>query len=353
MMSNYNLIAKSASLSLSIALLSACGGGGGSDTSTGTGTSAPQTGSVSFGFSDAPVPALSSVIITVDKITVNRTGEDIVIDRFTSADLDIDDAETFTLDLLEVQGMDNKIVVDLVELPAGDYQNLRIEVLDEDTNMSYVMETDTNLQKIIKVPSDELKLGGFTVTAGGVQTIMIEFGLRDSMTYNPGPDRYILKPRGVRVVDVAAAAAIDGTVAVASFQANPDCMDSDSAPLPLDGYAIYAYQGHGLEVAKLADSFDPEVEQENTTYSLDMIAPFASTTIAVDEDTGIGSFMFPYFPAGDYTLAFSCAAGVDDADQFDGISIPLPAGLLTETTLTSGAMQTCSFDADTKGSCAL
>ena len=81
-----------------------------------------------------------------------------------------------------------------------------------------------------------------------------------------------------------------------------------------------------------------------------MIAPFASTGIGAD-----GTFMFPYFPAGDYTLAFSCAAGVDDADQFDGISIPLPAGLLTETTLTPGAMQTCSFDfaADTTASCAL
>ena len=122
-------LVRNSSLALATAALCACGGGGSSG-SDGTGT-------VSFGISDAPVTGLSSVTITVDKIIVNRPGEDIVIDRFTSAALGIEDADTFTIDLLEVQGLDSKIVADFVELPAGDYQNLRLDILDGGIAYSY------------------------------------------------------------------------------------------------------------------------------------------------------------------------------------------------------------------------
>ena len=48
------------------------------------------------------------------------------------------------------------------------------------------------------MPSGELKLGGFSVSATSSQIFVEGFGLRQAMTYNPGPDRYILKSRGVK-----------------------------------------------------------------------------------------------------------------------------------------------------------
>jgi hypothetical protein len=230
------------------ALLFACGGdgGGGSDSDPGTGT-------VSLGLSDAPVENLSSVTITIDKVTFSRSDGDIVIDTFTIPALDITDAETFMIDLLEVQGNDNIIVVGALALPAGDYQNLRLGIIDEDINTSYVDEISSGERKIIKVPSDELKLGGFTVDSAGVQTIMVEFDLRHSMTHNPGKDRYILKPRGVRVVDVSAAATIEGVVDSSLFDVGA-C--SGKSP-PSAGNVVYLYQGHGVNPDKFGDAFDP------------------------------------------------------------------------------------------------
>lgn len=331
-MSNSMSLVRGAGVMLAAAALGACGGGGGS------GSDSPSTGTVSFGISDAPVPELSSVTITVDKITVNRPGEDIVIDRFTSAALGLEDADTFTIDLLSVQGMDSKIVADFVELPAGDYQNLRLAILEGDINLSWVDEAGTGQRKVIKVPSGELKLGGFNVAAGGVQVIMVEFGLREALTYNPGPDRYILKPRGVRVVDVAAAVAIGGDAALDAFALNPSC--SAAAPaLDPPVYVVYAYQGHGLADADLADSFDPAVAG---SVPAGKVAPYASAAVSDDGD-GTYSYLLPYLPAGDYTLAFSCAAAGDDPEAFDDLSVPLPALQRTELAAGAGERWRCDF----------
>lgn len=306
------------------ALLAGCGGSGGGSSDTGT---------ISLGLSDAPIEDLSSVTITVDTITFNREGEDIVVDTFTSADLGITDADTFTLDLLEVQGNDNRIVIDALELPAGEYQNLRIDIVDEDINASYVDEVSSGLRKMIKVPSDELKLGGFTVEADGLQTFIVEFDLWLAMTYNPGPDRYILKPRGVRVIDVEAATVIEGTVDTTLFNGSAPC---DTKVDPLAGNVVYLYSGHGLDTASLGDAFDPDVAQTNAIEGI--VEPFAATMVS-DE----GDFIFAYLPAGDYTLAFSCDAGGDDPDIYDALSIPTPSTEWVEVTVAAEQTVSCSF----------
>lgn len=312
-----------------LATLLSCGGGGGG----GSGFTS-NTGTVSIGLSDAPIQNLSSVTITVDKITFSREGEvDIVVDTFTSDDLDLTDADTFTLDLLQVQGNDNKIVIDAVELPAGEYQNLRIDVIDENINASYVDEISTGLRKIIKLPSDELKLGGFTVQADGLQTFIVEFDLWQAMTYNPGPDRYILKPRGVRVIDVEAATTIAGTVDTALFNGDSPC---DAKVDPLLGNVMYLYSGHDLETGTLGDAFDPEVEQVNSIEGVN--APFAAAEVS-DE----GDFIFAYLPAGDYTLAFSCDAESDDPEQYDVLNIPTPETQVVEVSVAAEQTVSCSF----------
>ena len=58
----------------------------------------------------------------------------VFIDHFTDGTLT--DQETVTVDLLEWQGTDNKIIVEGIELPAGEYGQLRLSVIDEDLNFS-------------------------------------------------------------------------------------------------------------------------------------------------------------------------------------------------------------------------
>jgi hypothetical protein len=290
------------------------------------------TAPVSIGVSDTPVLGLSSVVITIDRIILNRAGRpDVVLDRFTSERLGVMDADTITIDLLDYRGEDNLLIVGPVDMAVAEYQNLRLEILDHDMDLSYAEELDGTIRPI-KGPSNELKLGRFEVENSGEQTFILEFGLRKAMTYNPGPDRYILKPRGVRIVEVARGTTIGGAVNPDLFDGLPPC---DTKGDPLVGNVMYLYQGVGLDPTKLADNFDPAMD---TTAAASYLEPYAAETVAAD-----GTYLFSYLPAGDYTLAFSCNALDDNPDRDDGIEVPSPADALLEVTTSPGEDWACDF----------
>lgn len=299
-----------------VALALACHGGG----------SSGNTREVSFGVSDAPVGNLSSVTITIASMTLQRDGDDdVVIETF---DTDEGPVEQITIDLLDYQGSASKIIVEEIELEIGDYDNLRLEILDEDTNESYVIEDGSMDRKLLKVPSDELKLGGFDVEADGSAIFIIEFNLMRAMTYNPGPDRYILKPRGVRVVGVETAGTIQGDVAA-------DLLDDCGSEDPTRASIVYLYEGIGLVEDDLADLFDPTVDMAAPPTAIE---PFAAETLGEDNH-----YTFAFVPAGDYTVAFSCDAIADDADLFDDIVIPNPEGQIVEVSPGQGDDLACDF----------
>ena len=315
--------------------LAACGGGG-----SGGGDTSSSPGTVSLGLSDAPVGDLSEVVITIDGIELRRKdGDDCddetesddcaYIDHFTDEG---DVVDTVQVDLLKLQGSDNKIIVEEIELEAGEYDQLRLSVIDEDTNYSWVKEKATgDALKLLKVPSGELKLGGFTVESGGVQVFIIEFNLHKAMTYNPGPpgpDRYILKPRGVRVVDVETAASISGEVSSELLNGTPPC-DVNV------GNVIYLYQGHDLDVDNLADNFDSD---EDDLAPDTAIAPYASEIVAAD-----GSYEIAYLAPGNYTLAFTCEAEEDDSEVWDDIVIPSPDTQIIELEIAEGGTRVCNL----------
>jgi len=218
--------------------------------------------SVDWSFSDAAVDGASEVVITVDRIIFQPSDDsvdDIVVDQFngntTTEDVHANntsttdesnetvEAETYTIDLLTVQGNDSKLVLDNIKLPVGSYTNMLIEVIDDDVTNSYV--SDAEGIKPLKVPSQTLKLGGFTNSSTSSQSMVVEFGLQQSMTYNPGPDRYILKPRGVRIVSIEEASLIDGVIDHSSLQAFEQC---DALDLGGTAGNIYLYEGHSLDV---------------------------------------------------------------------------------------------------------
>jgi hypothetical protein len=322
------------------ALLVACGGGGG-----GGGGSASATGKVSFGVTDAPVDDAAAVVITIDKVILRRDGAaDVVVDRFTVPSLNVSNAETIQLDLLDYRNGNRLLVVNDLLVPAGSYGQLILQVVDNDVNASYVEELSTGLRKPIKQPSGDLKLGGFTVNQDGVYVYTLDFDLRKALTYNPGnngngQDRYILKPRGVRLIDQALAAALTGTVDDALFDAGGTACAGKT--VPTSGNAVYLYQGHTLAPASLVDIYDPDIAQTLTPPS-GAVNPYAATQVYQATD-GRWYYNFGFLPAGNYTLAFSCAALGDDADYYNGISIPLPADQKVELTLSAGATRTCNL----------
>jgi Domain of unknown function (DUF4382) len=332
----FKVFAQSSTLVLLSLGLAACGGGGG-----GSITSAPDTGTASFALSDAPVEGLSEVVITIDAMELRRkdggecdddpaTGDCVFINDFTEEDGEVVDA--ITINLLDLQDGENQIIVQGLELEAGEYDQLRLSIIDEDISFSWVKETANGDElKLLKVPSDGLKLGGFTVERDGVQVFNIEFDLRKAMTYNPGPDRYILKPTGVRVVETEAAASISGNVGSELFTGNSTlpCVNKEGSPEgSTEGNVIYLYEGHNLVTENLADNFE-RTEDENVVPAPEAaIAPFTSQKVDAD-----GSYGIYYLPAGPYTLAFSCEAANDDPEDWDGIVIPSPVTEIVELSL--------------------
>lgn len=318
--------------------LSACGGGSGGSSGDDSSTA---VGTVSFGLSDAPIDDLSKVVITIDGIELKSKDRDdcdddlesndcAYIDHFTE---DGGQTDNIQVDLMSLQGSDNQIIVEEIELEAGEYSQLRLSVIDEDLNYSYVEETTGSIKEL-KVPSDGLKLGGFTVESSGVQVFVLEFDLRKSMTANGRPGeyfRYILKPTGVRVVEVGTAASISGTLDTSLFNGTVPC---DSKVDPAAGNVVYIYQGQGLVVENLSDNFDSSDE----SAPIDAIAPYTSQSVTDD-----GSYGIAYLPEGDYTVAFSCEAEDDNPDVYDGIVIPSPESEIVELTLSGGESKTCNF----------
>lgn len=321
-------------------LLSACGdsSGGASFVIGDGGVSTGDTGAISIGISDAPVDDVEEVVVEIDSITLQKSGEDdIVVDRFTSADLGLTDEDTFQIDLLAYQGGEQAIVIDNIEVASGEYTDLILRVIDEDVNNSYVMELGGD-QVAIKVPSDTLKLGGFTVDNDGEQTFTIEFNLRQAMTYRPGPDVYNLKPRGIRLQDNDGARSIGGEVDSSLFDTESPC---DTKSDPTLGNVMYLYEGHDLNVDDLADVFDSESDDLTTTIPANAILPFAAEAVS-EKTTDEWEYDIAFLPAGEYTLVFSCNALDDDPVQYDGLTIAVPEDQIIEVDLATADI-VCDF----------
>lgn len=338
-------------LTLGSLLLSGCGGGGGSSggnappTSSGTSTSAR----ISFALTDAPVDNADAVVVMIDSVTLRREGgADVFVDRFTIPGLGLVNADTFQIDLLDYRNGKRLLFIDDLVIPAGRYSQIVLNVLDENIDRSYV--DDSTGRNELKVPSDGLKLGGFTTAVDGVYTFTLDFDLRKAMTYNPGPDRYILKPRGVRIVDSALAATLDGRVDPALFNTTTDTLCSGKTD-PLAGNAVYLYAGAGLASTRLGDAFDPTID---SAVPADIVEPYAISGVTL-QDNGTPNLLtddfwaynFGYVPAGTYTLAFTCNALGDDPEYFDedtaGPIVPRPPLQYVEVQLASGASKRCDL----------
>ncbi len=317
-----NLFRYAGLFSFSFLLLS-CGGGESSSDDGSAVIIPPANNMVSFtlGLSDAPVDDADEVIITIESITFKKeNGDEVVFDTFNNDSEGIVDAETITLDLLKFQGGTQFNVLENATIEAGQYNQVIINVNDEDITKSYVTEIDGAV-KSIKVPSNSLKLGGITfIQSQETQAFTIEFNLRKSMTYKPGPQEYNLKPTGVRLVDNSQAGTISGTVDINAINLNEYCI--------AENHLIYLYQGQELDASQLADSFDSDVANNGAPEGA--IAPLDSVSPTFDNDSQSYRFEFGFVPSGDYTLVYACNTGEngDDPDVYDAITLPNPASEL-------------------------
>ncbi len=288
------------SLLLSAVLLLAACGSSDSTSTTGISLTSPSNNLVTLKFTDAPVDEAEAVVVEFSAVTFKSAdGEDVTFN--------LDPAQS--IDLLALQGSESQALVENVEIPAGDYNQIRLAVNAEfdDVMDSYITIDGTQYE--LRVPSGSqsgLKLNTpFTIAAGTVgmtvadenSVYTIDFDLRKSIVNPVGQPGYFLKPV-LRLVQNINTGTISGTVD-GSLLIGANCSDE----LPMTGNAVYVFSGENIT----PDDIDG-TEVESVTTAL----------VNHDGDTGFYNYEVGFLSAGDYTLALSCNADIDSSET-DGV----------------------------------
>jgi len=288
-------------------LLMACGGGGGS-----------STGTLNLGLTDASVDDAKAVVVEFTGVQLQSAGGDRIdhdfIDELTG------DPAPRLIDLMALTGGTTELLLDGVTLNAGRYNWVRLKVNAERGVIDSYIDLLDDSRHSLYIPSGNqtgLKLNrGFDVPEGEMASFTIDFDLRKSV-HNPAglDDDYILRPT-LRLVDDDTAGALTGTVASGVITADPD----DCTGMEYVG-AVYVFS-RGDAVDDVDGTRDP-------------------VTSAKVTNDGIYAYTVAFLPEGDYSIAFTCDADIDnpaidaDADPTDG-----PVDFIGETSVTITAGKT-------------
>lgn len=268
----------------------------------------PNTAVFNLAVSDAPVDAADEVwacfhsVELVGNAEGSQTftiGED--TNTIEANDACVDEngdviANTRGINLLEFTGSDSEDLLSGVEVPAGNYGQLRLEMAAG----SYVLVGDTRIP--LSVPSNELKFDSFTLDAGSNVAYTIEFDLRQALVNPVGQEEYFLKPRGVRLVDNMEVGHIEGTLAEALL------IENQCTVAPADTSeavaAVYFYSGADVAIDTLADFGGSEAAE-----------PYTATSVQFDGAAAY-NFNVGFMAAGEYTAAWTCNTA-DDPETDD------------------------------------
>lgn len=271
-------------------LLAACGSGD----SAGT-----DTNLVTLKITDAAVDDADNVWVEFSSVTFKSVDDE----EFS---FNLDPAQR--INLLALQGSESQSLVENVEIPAGNYNQIRLAVNAEfDSVMdSYITINGTPYE--LRVPSGSqsgLKLNTpFTVAEGTVgmtvadenSVYTIDFDLRKSIVNPGGQPGYFLKPV-LRLVQNINTGTISGNVDQ-NLLLGTNCSDND----PLTGNAVYVFAGENITPDDI-DGNEPE--------------PVTTALVNFNNQSGIYSYEVGFLPEGSYTLALSCSADLDNIDTDD------------------------------------
>ncbi|RUO31120.1 DUF4382 domain-containing protein [Aliidiomarina soli] len=274
-------------------------------------SSTDDTATFSFAVSDAPVDAANAVLVCFDGVELVGNGlppQEFDIGSSDAAvpanDLCLDETGnvipgTVGIDLLTLQGANADSLVSNAQVPAGEYGQLRLNFVSAG---SYVELTDGSKQAL-DVPSNQLRLDGVTLTANQTFNYTLEFDLRRALVAPPGLPNYLLKPRGLRLVDDSAVGHIAGELDEMLL------IEHDCSVAPSDNEqavaGVYLYPGHDLATADMFDNSD-----ERSAY--------ASTAVYFDGATSY-PFAIGFIEAGQYTLGLTCESS-DDPDVEEALT---------------------------------
>ena len=282
------------------------------------------SGVVTFAMTDAPVTDATSVVIKMTEFELKPAeGPSVVFEL---------GEEEGTLDLLTLTNGDSAVILEGVEVPAGEYEWVRI-FFDQDA--SYVeVAGDPGGQYSFFMPSGAQTgykvVGGFTVPVNDSAEFILDFDLQKSLIEPPGlrgrfgEERgFLLKPT-IRLMPMDETGGVTGTVA-------PELLAANSDPEVCEGGdAVYAFEGSEVDVNDSAN------------------VPLVTDIVDFDMDANVYEYHFMYLLPGDYTLAFTCSADSDGGDGEDYVFTPGNLGFSDPVTVTiaDGEIAECNLGVD-------
>ena len=317
--------------------LASCGGGGGGGSA--------QTGSLSLSITDAALdglPETASVIVTFTGVELQPQTGDRVMFTFS---------EPKKINLVALTGNLSEPLLgdfdsdDRVTVPAGSYNWIRLAVdadqgeIDSYVDPDGIAESGDEVSMYIPSGAESgLKLNAASekviVAAGGEADFVIDFDLRRSLFLKDptqGTDDYKLRPT-IRIVNRLEVGSIAGT-------ATKDFVDAELAKGTGTACAVYVFPGPASPLDDIdagADGTDAADGPEPiTSASLEAVPEGADAASATEYTYEVG-----FLAAGDYTLAVTCQADLDNAtgDTDDDATVFFSDPL--EVSLTAGEQKT-------------
>lgn len=247
-----------------------------------------RTGSLSLDVTDAPIDSADAVNVVFEGVDIRAA---------SGALLEITYDEPKTLNLLDYQGGAVASLLDDETLAAGDYEwiRLRVDASREAGGSNIVL--DDGAEHDLFIPSGSqtgLKLvSGFTVPVDGSVAFTIDFDLRRSIVVTGGPDpSYRLKPT-LRLLDNSRVGSISGEISSNTLTANCD-----------SGAAVYVYEGENVVPGDVGGEGNEP-----------LITALVDTT---ETNATAYGYKVAFLTEGDYTIAFTCDANLDVAEDYEG-----------------------------------
>lgn len=175
-----------------------CGGGG---------SGSAATGSLQVAITDSPAfPEYDSVHITIVKVVVVPEGREGATDDDPGLPVIAEFPGGLGVEVLNLHFLPQ--LLGETTLPAGRYSQVRLILApDQPTLNNYVvLASDPGQQHPLKTPSAQqsgLKIvGKFTVTAGALNTVLLDFNPNDAIVIAGNSGNIIFKPTGIRLIQV-------------------------------------------------------------------------------------------------------------------------------------------------------
>jgi hypothetical protein len=268
-----NRILKIAAAALAVLLLASCGNG--------------EVHGVSLALTDSPIDIASSVNISFS--SVELSGPDV-----TPTILDIRPAAS--VDLYQLQGGLSQTVAGAIQAQPGHYTTLTLTIVaDPSSGQSSILLPDglhilyipPGVSSRVQIPVD------FDFASGGDVNVTADFDLRKSIVPDPNdPTKYQLIP-AVRAVINQQSGNISGEIATPLIA----CLQP----------AVYVYQG------------DVTPTDVDITAAPSHVQPFATALVGLNVTSGRYDFTVGFLPPGEYTVAYTCDATFDVANQANSL----------------------------------